>query len=588
VTTFQAEDEIAGIGAALGASVRRGAGVTTTSGPGPRRSRARPSAWPWPWSCRCSSSTCSAAGPRPGCPPRPSRPTCCRRCTGATASRRSPWSRRNRPPTASTPRSRRHGSPSPTAPPSSCCPTATWPTAQEPWRIPTSPRCRPSTRRSPPSPTGDDGEFLPSCATRDAGTAVGGARHEGPGAPHRRHREGRPHRQHLLRPRQPRQDGAAAAGQDRRHRPSRTSRSTTRRRRRVLGARLGLHLRADHRRRARARKQGKKVAQAHLRHLNPMPATLGEVLRSYDKVLVPEMNLGQLALLLRGRYLVDAPSATRCAACRSTPRRCRTPSTRCSRCCDDRDAPAAGQPTSRRARRTSSPTRRCAGARAAVTTRSSPPSRASCPSSAAQRENIVFVSGIGCSSRFPYYLRHVRHALHPRPRAGHRHRPDRDPPGPVVWVVTGDGDALSIGGNHLIHALRSNVNMTILLFNNRIYGLTKGQYSPTSEPGKVTKSTPWVRWTGRSTRSRWHWAPRPPSSRAHDRLGPRRPDEVLRAPRRTPRHVAGRDLPELQHLQRRRLRRERLLDRRLRLHPAPFVTPGTSDAAASRRLPPHL
>ena len=107
-----------------------------------------------------------------------------------------------------------------------------------------------------------------------------------------------------------------------------------------------------------------------------------------------------------------------------------------------------------------------------------------------RRENIVFISGIGCSSRFPYYLdTYGMHSIHGRAPAIATglatSRADLS-----VWVVTGDGDALSIGGNHLIHTLRRNVNMTILLFNNRIYGLTKGQYSPTSEPGKVTKSTP--------------------------------------------------------------------------------------------------
>jgi 2-oxoglutarate ferredoxin oxidoreductase subunit beta len=106
------------------------------------------------------------------------------------------------------------------------------------------------------------------------------------------------------------------------------------------------------------------------------------------------------------------------------------------------------------------------------------------------RENIVFVSGIGCSSRFPYYMdtfgMHSIHGRAPAIATGlATSRPDLS-----VWVVTGDGDALSIGGNHLIHALRRNVNLKILLFNNRIYGLTKGQYSPTSELGKITKSTP--------------------------------------------------------------------------------------------------
>jgi 2-oxoglutarate ferredoxin oxidoreductase subunit beta len=107
-----------------------------------------------------------------------------------------------------------------------------------------------------------------------------------------------------------------------------------------------------------------------------------------------------------------------------------------------------------------------------------------------RRENIAFISGIGCSSRFPYYLEtygfHSIHGRAPTIATGLAlARPDLS-----VWVVTGDGDALSIGGNHLMHALRRNVNITILLFNNRIYGLTKGQYSPTSEVGKVTKSTP--------------------------------------------------------------------------------------------------
>src|SRR6185503_4524869 len=112
------------------------------------------------------------------------------------------------------------------------------------------------------------------------------------------------------------------------------------------------------------------------------------------------------------------------------------------------------------------------------------------PTLGIRRENTVFVSGIGCSSRFPYYLdtygMHSIHGRAPTIATGLAvTRPDLS-----VWVVTGDGDALSIGGNHLIHALRRNMNITILLFNNRIYGLTKGQYSPTSEVGKVTKSTP--------------------------------------------------------------------------------------------------
>jgi 2-oxoglutarate/2-oxoacid ferredoxin oxidoreductase subunit beta len=106
------------------------------------------------------------------------------------------------------------------------------------------------------------------------------------------------------------------------------------------------------------------------------------------------------------------------------------------------------------------------------------------------RERFVFVSGIGCSSRFPYYMNtygfHSIHGRAPTIASGiAASRPDLK-----VFVATGDGDALSIGGNHLIHAMRRNSNFTVLMFNNQIYGLTKGQYSPTSELGKVTKSTP--------------------------------------------------------------------------------------------------
>jgi 2-oxoglutarate/2-oxoacid ferredoxin oxidoreductase subunit beta len=106
------------------------------------------------------------------------------------------------------------------------------------------------------------------------------------------------------------------------------------------------------------------------------------------------------------------------------------------------------------------------------------------------RERIVFISGIGCAARFPYYMEtYGMHSIHGRAPAIATglaaSRPDLS-----VWVVTGDGDALSIGGNHLIHSLRRNVNIKILLFNNEIYGLTKGQYSPTSKVGKVTSSTP--------------------------------------------------------------------------------------------------
>ena len=107
------------------------------------------------------------------------------------------------------------------------------------------------------------------------------------------------------------------------------------------------------------------------------------------------------------------------------------------------------------------------------------------------RDNTVFISGIGCSSRFPYYMNtygmHSIHGRAPAFAAGLR----SIKPGLNTWLISGDGDSLSIGGNHFIHALRRNFNINYLLFNNEIYGLTKGQYSPTSEKGKVTKSTPY-------------------------------------------------------------------------------------------------
>jgi 2-oxoglutarate ferredoxin oxidoreductase subunit beta len=112
------------------------------------------------------------------------------------------------------------------------------------------------------------------------------------------------------------------------------------------------------------------------------------------------------------------------------------------------------------------------------------------PELGASRENTVFVSGIGCSSRFPYYMNtygfHTIHGRAPSIATGVKlANPELD-----VWVITGDGDGLSIGGNHIVHALRRNVNLNILLFNNEIYGLTKGQYSPTSAVGTRSPSTP--------------------------------------------------------------------------------------------------
>ena len=233
------------------------------------------------------------------------------------------------------------------------------------------------------------------------------------------------------------------------------------------------------------RKAGGKVAQAHLRHLNPFPRNLGDVLRTYDRVLVPEMNLGQLLKLVRAEFLVDAAGYNRVRGLPFTsaelPRRWR-------RCCDRGTATATASSTlTAKDFKTDQEVRWCPGCGdyailAAV--------QSFMPELGIERESLVFVSGIGCAARFPYYMKtYGMHSIHGRAPAIATglaaSRPDLS-----VWVVTGDGDALSIGGNHLIHALRRNVNLKILLFNNQIYGLTKGQYSPTSELGKVTKSTP--------------------------------------------------------------------------------------------------
>ncbi len=112
------------------------------------------------------------------------------------------------------------------------------------------------------------------------------------------------------------------------------------------------------------------------------------------------------------------------------------------------------------------------------------------PTLGVPQENIVFISGIGCSSRFPYYMNtYGMHSIHGRaPAFATGLKASR--PELMVWVITGDGDGLSIGGNHLMHAIRRNLDVNIVLFNNRIYGLTKGQYSPTSPLGKVTKTSP--------------------------------------------------------------------------------------------------
>ena len=169
-------------------------------------------------------------------------------------------------------------------------------------------------------------------------------------------------------------------------------------------------------------------------------------------------------------------------------------------------------------------------------------------------DRTVFVSGIGCSGRFTYYMdTYGVHGIHGRaPGARHRDRHGEAGPRPV-WVITGDGDGLSIGGNHLIHALRRNVNLKILLFNNQIYGLTKGNTRRPRRRARSRSRRRSGRSTTRSTRSRWRSGRRRPSSRERSTTtastsrrscGRRRPTgECVR-----------RDLPELQRLQRRRVR----------------------------------
>src|SRR5207245_2551513 len=156
------------------------------------------------------------------------------------------------------------------------------------------------------------------------------------------------------------------------------------------------------------REQGKDVSHLHLRHLNPLPQNLGDLLKKYDPVIVPEMHMGQRLM----------------------------------------------------------------------------------PTLESPKEKTVFVSGIGCSSRFPSYMNtdgfHGIHGRAPAIATGVK----LANPELSVWVITGDGDGLSIGGNHLIHALRRNMDLKIILFNNQIYGLTKGQYSPTSVAGTRAPSTP--------------------------------------------------------------------------------------------------
>ena len=528
VTTFQAEDEIAGVGAAIGASFAGQLGVTTTSGPGVAL-KSEAIGLAVMTELPLVVIDVQRGGPSTGLPTKTEQADLLQAMFGRNG---------EAPVPIVAPQS-----------PGDCFDAAveavriaiTYRTpvmilsdgylanGSEPWRIPDARRAaRRSTRlrhREEPHelrPRRRQARVLALPARRrHAGPPLGDPRHPRPRAPHRRAREGRRSRQHLLRPRQPRLHGPHPPGQGR---PDRRLAAAARGRRPgaaqakvlVLGwgstyGPIGAGVR-------RVRKAGYQVAQAHLRHLNPFPHDLGEVLRRYDRVLVPEMNLGQLSLLLRAKYLVDvvgynevrgtAPQGGRARrrhrrpggrgrGHRGRPHPC--PPTRRRSCSDHRRArhpafrsgieavPTTDEPQTGKDFTSDQEVRWCPGCGDYAVLKAV---QSFLPDLGLRRENIVFVSGIGCSSRFPYYLdTYGMHSIHGRaPTIATGIATAREDLS--VWVVTGDGDALSIGGNHLIHTLRRNVNMTILLFNNRIYGLTKGQYSPTSETGKVTKSTP--------------------------------------------------------------------------------------------------
>ena len=235
----------------------------------------------------------------------------------------------------------------------------------------------------------------------------------------------------------------------------------------------------------RIRARGMKAAHAHLRYLNPFPSNLGEVLGRYSQVLVPEINMGQLSRILRSEFLVDAQSLSKMQGVPFRVMEIEAAITDHSR--RKVMTTTAVPVTTRKDWSSDQEVRWCPGCGdysilAAV--------QMLMPELGVRRENTVFLSGIGCAARFPYYMNtYGMHSIHGRAPAIATglatSRPDLD-----VWVISGDGDSLSIGGNHLIHALRRNVRVNILMFNNQIYGLTKGQYSPTSEVAKVTKSTP--------------------------------------------------------------------------------------------------
>ena len=303
------------------------------------------------------------------------------------------------------------------------------------------------------------------------------------------------HRMQLLRAGQGR-------GHRRRHPAPRGLRAVQRR---PADPRLGLHLRRDPLRGRTPAREGRSVAHAHLRHLNPFPANTEDVLRSYRRVLIPEVNLGQLLMLVRAKYLIDAVGYDKV---RGKPFRIAEIVEEAERLLAETHvmtdtnghgpATVPAQPPlsaenaaiiqlTRKDFVSDQEVRWCPGCGDYSILAQT---QKVMPDFGYPQENIVFISGIGCSGRLPYYMNtfgfHTIHGRAPTLATGLKaSRPDL-----MVWVITGDGDALSIGGNHVIHSMRRNVDINMIMFNNRIYGLTKGQASPTSEFGKRTKSTP--------------------------------------------------------------------------------------------------
>ena len=239
----------------------------------------------------------------------------------------------------------------------------------------------------------------------------------------------------------------------------------------------------------RAREAGHRVACAQLRHLNPLPANTGDVLRSFERVLVPELNSGQLARCCAAASSSTSSPTARCRVSRcSRPRSpSRSPSANESDADHGRDGAPMSATLTKADFQSDQETRWCPGCGDYAVLSAV---QQFMPELGIPPERIVFITGIGCAGRFAYYMNtYGMHGIHGRaPALATGLATAREDLS--IWVVSGDGDALSIGGNHLIHALRRNVPVKILLFNNQIYGLTKGQASPTSELGKITKSTP--------------------------------------------------------------------------------------------------